>query len=470
MLFQLKQLVSIAEDDKGMPPLAPLAPELGPEQRLQRLDAVVRVSEQRPKDSRPVVAPYDFGDTRARVLEVTLSALARHQSEFAAHEKHPGRYERKSRPQRVVVHATKRPDAPQVHYVMPLYGWRNESSGGALTRTRESGWFRVWLGKEWYSSGNGEMLALVCWPSQLLERQDRSKQLSFDRHPPWHLTEPPREVEPWVTRWGLDSLVGEDIPFGAMPASALTNRAKGLVDVRKSAALGDTTLENDLHHLADAPTFEPVFDLSRLPELADKANPRDRSLNAALALYRPKFDASIGRWYADIQVELRHAYQPFLRLALARWQPHALKDGNSDLRLSRIAATDFVQLLPERSVTVVPARVTGVKRHYEVVVAGGFLGSRAQGARSRLRLRVEQHFPNRAGDTWVPVIGASADGYIRGSADLNLTDDVFRAMVQVDHALGAKYSIVLEEREELLNDSSGQESRLVYFDRVPLAV
>ena len=43
-------------------------------------------------------------------------------------------------------------------------------------------------------------------------------------------------------------------------------------------------------------------------------------------------------------------------------------------------------------------------------------------------------------------------------------------MVQVDHALGAKYSIVLEEREELLNDSSGQESRLVYFDRVPLAV
>lgn len=106
-----------------------------------------------------------------------------------------------------------------------------------------------------------------------------------------------------------------------MPASALTNRAKSLADFKKGASPGDTTLENDLHHLADAPTFEPVFDLSRLPELANKAKPSGYGLLAVLALYRPCFDASIGRWHADIQIECRHAYQPFLRLALARWQP-----------------------------------------------------------------------------------------------------------------------------------------------------
>jgi hypothetical protein len=64
--------------------------------------------------------------------------------------------------------------------------------------------------------------------------------------------------------------------------------------------------------------------------------------------YETKFDASW--WAADIDLPgvASASYRPFVRLAVARYQPESLVD----LELSTVVRTDLVQLLPERTLTV----------------------------------------------------------------------------------------------------------------------
>jgi hypothetical protein len=58
------------------------------------------------------------------------------------------------------------------------------------------------------------------------------------------------------------------------------------------------------------------------------------------------FDATDRQlWYADIEIDNGDSYYPFVRLALARYQPHSV-DG---AHLSRISMTDFMQLVPDRT-------------------------------------------------------------------------------------------------------------------------
>jgi len=52
---------------------------------------------------------------------------------------------------------------------------------------------------------------------------------------------------------------------------------------------------------------------------------------------------------ADVTIDVQaHAYCPFIRLALVRYQPHALPDA----KLSAVALADYAQLTPERSAVV----------------------------------------------------------------------------------------------------------------------
>jgi hypothetical protein len=50
-------------------------------------------------------------------------------------------------------------------------------------------------------------------------------------------------------------------------------------------------------------------------------------------------------WYSDIEIDAGNAYFPFVRLALARYQPHSVTGAH----LSRVVMTDFIQLAPDRT-------------------------------------------------------------------------------------------------------------------------
>jgi hypothetical protein len=66
--------------------------------------------------------------------------------------------------------------------------------------------------------------------------------------------------------------------------------------------------------------------------------------------FEPQFDNTRKLWFADLTIDLLDGptYAPFVRLALVRYQPHALDDA----RISRVALAAFTQLTPDRVATV----------------------------------------------------------------------------------------------------------------------
>jgi hypothetical protein len=65
--------------------------------------------------------------------------------------------------------------------------------------------------------------------------------------------------------------------------------------------------------------------------------------------YPVAFDEERQFWYGDVTIDTSTlTYAPFVRLALARYQPHALPDS----KLSRIVVADFAQLTPGRAAVV----------------------------------------------------------------------------------------------------------------------
>jgi hypothetical protein len=70
-----------------------------------------------------------------------------------------------------------------------------------------------------------------------------------------------------------------------------------------------------------------------------------------LAVHAVDFSDAHGQPFADIEFAAPRAFMPLVRLALARFQPHAI-DG---CHLSRIVLADFVPLAPGRALTVKPA-------------------------------------------------------------------------------------------------------------------
>ena len=77
--------------------------------------------------------------------------------------------------------------------------------------------------------------------------------------------------------------------------------------------------------------------------------------------HQVSYDDAHGRrlWYCDIQMDMGEAYFPFVRLALARYQPQSLPNAH----LSRVVLADFMQLAPDRaaSITFDPMDPTSVQ-------------------------------------------------------------------------------------------------------------
>ena len=74
----------------------------------------------------------------------------------------------------------------------------------------------------------------------------------------------------------------------------------------------------------------------------DEISPQAKVSVAGHEVY---FDTDRMLWYSDIEIDNGDSYYPFVRLALARYQPHSLAGAH----LSRIVVADFMQLAPDRT-------------------------------------------------------------------------------------------------------------------------
>lgn len=187
----------------------------------------------------------------------------------------------------VVVPASAPPDDPRVLYTLPTFRWQR--SGGTDAGddvTRIGNGLRVWLDRPWFSSGNGELLGVV-----LLPGGQPFKGMAG-------------QLTPYVTQWGMDPLWDTARPDPQARASDFPGR------------------------VADQEVV--------LRELPDQ--------RVHVVGHRVRWHAGRRLWYCDIELEPGYGYMPFVRLALVRFQPHALPEAC----ISKVVLAEFAQLLPRR--------------------------------------------------------------------------------------------------------------------------
>ncbi|GAA4552008.1 hypothetical protein [Amycolatopsis samaneae] len=192
--------------------------------------------------------------------------------------------------------STARPAPPRVAWVVPTFGWTDETSDLGLRRTRTRGGsgLRVFLERPWYSSGTGEQLAVILASAPVAAGDSQLLDL--------------------VTQLGTDPVVKTE----ALPA---TFPAIGQFPLAKDNRQGLT-----------------------VPELAA----RGTAGVVAAAIHDVVWDAERRRWTCDIVLPPGRVYQPFAHLALARYQPNSL----AGVELSAVAPLEWAQLAPDRAATV----------------------------------------------------------------------------------------------------------------------
>lgn len=255
-----------------------------------------------------------FADTHHRRVSYTLIGATRY-AEYFPPEDLPGDDDPQSRADAVelTIVSSARPDAPVVLETVPLILWDTSTEPDqpfARRRVRRSG-ARLWLSRPWYTSGDGELLAVVLGDGL------------------------PAAVS---SRWGQDP--------GLVHASAEV----------PSAAMPPLLTSDDLLFAASDIIAEPGTDADLPPRPGGPVRwgqPQvlvdvEKRPTAALLGYEAEFHRERGQWCVDVVMNPGDVLWPFVRLAVARYQPDSL----AECALSPVVMTDWVQPLPERTATV----------------------------------------------------------------------------------------------------------------------
>lgn len=222
----------------------------------------------------------------------------------------------------VDVPSSARPLMPDVAYVVPTFGWQSATSGSTITSKRLGHGLRVFLRRPWYSSGAGEQLAVVLL-RQLPPTDPTLRQQLFDR------------LGRYVTTWGLDPVFRTQSPAEPLAAVPLVTDFPKAIRPKTKLVIAESDSDQ---------TLEDQF--------------------VAVAPHDVHYDERRRLWFADIVLTQVPAYAPFIRLALARYQPKSI----STVELSPVVLAQFAQLNPDRTLTVTGAATA---TQVTVTVAGG---------------------------------------------------------------------------------------------------
>lgn len=285
----------------------------------------------------------------------------------------------------VDVPSSARPSAPDIAYVVPTFGWTTETTATQVTSTRRGNGLRVFLNRPWYSSGDGEQLGVLLADGPAV----------------------PADLTRYVTDWAQDP---------AWKSATFT----------RPPQVGDFPLA--------------VHPRSNL-KLAEGAASR-----VAVAPHDVVYDAERRLWFCDITFAAPQPspYTPFVRLALARYQPISVPD----VELSAVVQAQFAQLSPDRVATAVFATPTSVR-----LTVTGPAYAPVSGSAAEVSARLQVADPGLSGNVAWQAIG---DPVV-----LTATGTGWTGTVPLPAARGTRpFRLVLTESEQ---PNQGGE-RLVYAD------
>lgn len=335
---------------------------------------------------------HEFHDTKYRKVRYHATATTRFREYFSpAITADPARISR-SGPEAVVdVLSSARPAAPKVLYVVPTFGWKEpKRDSNTIVHERTGGGLRVYLDRPWFSSGEGELLGVV------LSQQGAVPSDIF---------------KPYITMWGIDPIWDAKNLPSVLPQPEHFTAAVDIGNNLSISEIGSTETAN--------------------------------GQKVCVAGHKVEYDEERRLWYSDIVVNAKSAYMPFIRLALARYQPKSVANAH----LSRIALAEYAQLVPDRTLLVDKvgtSKLTIVVRGSSVYT-GSWLGS----GPSEIEAELERKRPALDDDelAWLPVATSPTVLQSKQAGETTL----WTGQVSVP-AGGGSYRVIVKEYERYAVD------------------
>jgi hypothetical protein len=393
-----------------------------------------------------VVGSHQFEDTNYRAVRYHMLAMTQF-AEYLADDikKDLSKITNKGPAfQNIDVANTAPPAGVEIAFLVPIFGWQRKNGDGfAETRhERQSGGIRIYLKRPWYSSGDGEKLAVLFAPAPVGPGVIASAD----------------EVYRSFSAWGTDPIW---LSGSIKTALAPENLSGGLISKGVDLLVSD-------NNLSSGPA--PVLKTFESPPIGSK-------VTVDLVSYPVAVDERTRLAYVDVEVDAPTAYFPFVRFSLARYQPNSVNLAH----LSRPILADCIQITPKRVLTITypDLQVPGVgkRRHLHIVVAGPGPGSKdGRTPPNKISVAVEEFSESSGG------IGS----WTRPRPDPLTLDPEFtdagwlwKASVPIEYAPGrGRRRLIVSEFEHLLSDDPRDDrvdptrtqpcERLVYHDTVEI--
>ncbi|MEI6138748.1 MAG: hypothetical protein WCP85_05775 [Mariniphaga sp.] len=245
-----------------------------------------------------------FEDTKHRWVDFKIVAASRYRDYFDKILKNfdsPPTTRESKWVEKINILSTIQPAIPEIDYVIPTFEWQKTQNDNAITHKRLGGGLRVFLKRPWCSTGPDEMLAVILPPT--------SGKTSIGM-----VMDATREYNGNYTYWGLDPLHNTPQPDFISPKPS---------DFRLNPLVDD-----NLQY------------------------PNKAGVKANAMAYPVHFDETRQQWFCDLAINPDGMYFPFIKLALARYQPHSVRKSQTDCCLSPIVLAEMIQLMPDRQATI----------------------------------------------------------------------------------------------------------------------
>jgi hypothetical protein len=363
---------------------------------MPETDTIRFYREPAPSVKPPYAPRHEFSDTKHRVVSYRATATSRFREYFSPPKvPQPDFFARTSDEIVVNIPSSSRPAAPKVLYVIPTFGWKRQTSTNLIASERLGGGLRVYLDRPWFSSGEGELLGVVLLNDIEAFRALKPEERNIERE----------KFKHYITQWGNDPIW----------ASAFVSSLPDISDFpgRVTASDGsDLSLEETV------------------------------GIKVKVAGHEVAYDEVRRLWYCDIDVNTGDSYYPFIRMALARYQPDSIDDAH----LSKVVLADFAQIAPDRSIVITydPYNPDVLN----VVVAGiTYTPPPAEsGTSSFIKISIESMRQDIGGDLgWLTAPGAQIIQEIEKASGNLLWKG--QAKLPTGHGPGQKFRLVVKEYE-----------------------
>ena len=320
-----------------------LTPKTG-ERRIQDSDNQQQVP--RPITSAAIIGlptpvyRQEFGDTRFRRVNYSLIATTRYQEQFPASElAREAIYTRSSQPVEVKVLNSAPPAMPKIAYVIPSFKWEREKARNQVRSVRKSA-LRVYIERPWYSSGEGELLAVILPPGLQVTPKKRSSETVTGVAETPGLTASQTRAEAQIRPEVQKKIVTPRVSISVPPVAEQYRPYVTMWGADPIWKSGSTWPPE--YPLPEA--FPSAVEI--MGELPLLEMPQEKKFIAVG--HEVEYDKERGLWYCDLELDPGQAYFPFIRLALARFQPDSVPGAH----LSKVVVTNLAQILPERNLAV----------------------------------------------------------------------------------------------------------------------